>query len=430
MSWHRPSQPEAELGTTANAAAPAANRRKPMNAQPDFAASDFLPPDIVEFRDLARKIVREELMPLEVQYLTSPKQAYGLFAIDNLREAFGKEVADRLIKISRDTGFWYLTVPEEHGGLGLSILAKVAIMQEFNYCAVPFPFANVANILYECRPDQVEKYLRPVIEGEKTTCFAQTEPDAGSDPGGMMRTTAVRSGDDWIINGTKTWISNAADADFMMVQAVTDPVKRQRGGITMFLVDKNHPGVTVGPGLDTWLGPRSAQNSITFNDCRVGPEAVLGEVGKGFSLGQQWLMIHDRLMRGPYALGKMQRAIDMSIEWAKQRSTFGKFIAERQAIQWKLVDMYVDIQALQAMTYAVAARADAGDDVRTEAALVKLCSGDWGARVLDAAIQVHGGTGEATDLPLTLFYRYLRHAQIGGGTSEIQRVMIARKLLA
>jgi acyl-CoA dehydrogenase len=125
----------------------------------------------------------------------------------------------------------------------------------------------------------------------------------------------------------------------------------------------------------------------------------------------------------------MQRALDMSVEWAKQRVTFGKPIAERQAIQWKLVDMYVDIQALRSMTYEMAARADAGEDVRAEAALIKLTSGEWGARCLNEAIQVHGAMGESLELPLTLFYRYLRHAQIGGGTSEIQRILIARKLL-
>jgi acyl-CoA dehydrogenase len=226
------------------------------------------------------------------------------------------------------------------------------------------------------------------------------------------------------------WISNAAESDVIMVQALTDPEKRQRGGITMFLVDRRNPGVKIDePGLGTWLGPRAAQYVVHFDNCRVDGDDVLGEVGKGFSLGQRWLTIHDRLQRGPYALGKMQRGLDMAIEWAKGRVTFGRPIAERQAIQWKLVDMHVDITALRAMTYQAAARADAGEDVRSEAALVKMCAGDWGARCLDHAIQVHGAMGESVELPLTLFYRLLRHAQIGGGTSEIQRVLIARKLL-
>jgi acyl-CoA dehydrogenase len=198
----------------------------------------------------------------------------------------------------------------------------------------------------------------------------------------------------------------------------------------MFLVDRRNPGVRIEEaGIRTWLGPLPSQYIVHFDNCRVGDDAVLGEVGKGFSLGQKWLTIHDRLLRGPYALGKMQRSLDMSVEWSKQRVTFGKPISERQAIQWKLVDMYIDIETLRSHTYSIAARADAGEDVRSEAAMIKLISTEWGARAADHAIQIHGAMGESLELPLTLFYRYLRHAQIGGGTSEIQRVLIARKLL-
>lgn len=390
-----------------------------------------LPPSIREYRDLARRIVREELVPLEKQFLASDQQAYGLPPLVNLRSVFDAATVQRLEGIAHESGLFKLLVPEEFGGPGLSLLAQVVIEEEFNYSPVPFPFANVPNILYHCKGEQQARFLQPVIDGHKTTAFAQTEPGAGSDPGGMMTTRAIRDGDGWVLNGTKMWISNAGDAEIIMVQAVTDPEKRQRGGITMFLVQSDNPGMTVErPGLSTWLGPRASQHIIHFDDCRVPDSDVLGEVGRGFYLGQQWLTIHDRLMRGPYALGKMQRALDMSVEWAKQRKTFGKAISERQAIQWKLVDMFVDIQALRSMTYEMAARADTGEDVRTEAALIKMTSTDWGARCLDHAIQVHGAMGESLELPLTMFYRVLRHAQIGGGTSEIQRMLIARKLLA
>jgi len=389
-----------------------------------------LPPAIREFRELARRIVREELLPLERDFLVRSGHVYGMAPINNLRLAFPAAVVERLVGLARSTGLWEFMVPERYGGSGLGMLAQCAILEEFMYSAVPFPFANVPNILYECKGAQIERYLKPVIAGEKTTCFAQTEPDAGSDPGGMMKTRAVKDGAGWVINGTKMWISNAAESDVIMVQAVTDLEKRQRGGITMFLVERRNPGVKIEePGLATWLGPRPAQYIVHFEDCRVGEAEVLGEVGQGFTLGQRWLTIHDRLLRGPYALGKMQRALDMSVEWAKARVTFGRPIAERQAIQWKLVDMHVDITALRSMTYEMAARADGGEDVRSEAALVKMCAGDWGARCLDRAVQIHGAMGESTELPLTLFYRLLRHAQIGGGTSEIQRILIARKLL-
>ncbi len=389
-----------------------------------------LPKEIAEFCELARKIVRQELLPLEQAFLKHPRHAIGFIAKAGLVETLGEETARRLEKISRDTGLWYLMVPEEYGGGGLGMLAQLAIMEEFMYTAVPFPFANVPNILYGCKGDQIDRYLKPVIEGTKMAAFAQTEPDAGSDPGGMMKTTARRSGDGWIIDGTKMWISGAAESDFLMVQAVTDPEKRQRGGITMFLVDRHNPGVHIEePGLSTWLSSRPMQYLVRFENCQVGMEDVLGEVGNGFRLGQRWLTIHDRLMRGPFALGKMQRALDMSVDWAKQRVTFGKPIAERQAIQWRLVDMYVDIMALRALTYQIGARADAGEDVRADAGMVKMCSTDWGARSLDSAIQIHGAMGESLELPLTLFYRYLRHGQIGGGANEIQRIQIARALL-
>jgi alkylation response protein AidB-like acyl-CoA dehydrogenase len=398
---------------------------------PDSADGSFkLPSEIVEICDLAKRIVEKELMPLEQEFLPHPGHAFGIKETTNLRKVFGNEVTERLIEISKDTGLWYLMVPEEHGGSGLSILTQVAILEQFNYTAVPFPFANVANILYQCKGDQIDRFLKPVIEGEMTTCFAQTEPNAGSDPGGMMQTSAVKDGDEWVINGTKMWISGAAESDMIMVQVVTDPELRQRGGITMFMVTRDNPGMTVEePGIKTWLGPHASQYVVNFDNCRVPESDILGDVGNGFRLGQRWLTIHDRLLRGPFALGKMRRALDMSIEWSKQRVTFGKPLSERQAIQWQLVDMYIDIEALQALVYQMAARADSGEDIRTEAGMIKLTSMIWGTRTLDKAIQIHGAMGESLELPLTLFYRYLRHGQIGGGANEIQRMQIARKLL-
>lgn len=401
-----------------------------MDAYSSQTASYTLPADIVEYRDLARKIVRNEMLPLEREYLASPNQAYGLAPITNLRSVFSPETVARLVKLSRDTGLWWMGAPEDSGGTGMSMLAQVVLEEEFNYCAIPFPVPELPNILDEGTEEQKEKYLRPTVNGDLIVSFAQTEPGAGSDPGGMMTTRAVRQNGRWVINGTKMWISGAHESDVILLQAVTDPEKRQRGGITMFLVDRRAPGVTIEErGIPTWLGQRAAQYVVHFEDVEVGDDRVLGPVGEGFRLGQRWLTIHDRLMRGPYSLGKMQRALDMSIAWAKQRVTFGKPIAERQAIQWRLVDMYVDLQALRSMTYEMASRADQGEDVRAEAALVKMCASEWGARCLDHAIQIHGAMGESLELPLTYFYRLLRHTQIGGGTTEIQKILIARKLL-
>jgi acyl-CoA dehydrogenase len=352
-------------------------------------------------------------------------------ARDALRAVFEPKVVDHLYDISQKTGLWGLHVPQEHGGAGLSLLARTVIIEELNYTAVPFPLAEVPNILYYAKGEQIDRYLLPCIRGEKLGAFGQTEANAGSDPGGMIKTSAVRDGDGWVINGSKMWISNADIANFVMVLALTDPQKRQRGGFTMFLVDRDNPGMeVVTPGIATWLDETSSEYIINFDDCRVPDSAVLGDVGQGFALGQVWLTITDRLLRGPFCLGKMQRTLDMSIEWSKQRVTFGKPLSERQAVQWKLVDMYVAIRALRNLIYEAAARADKGEDMRAEAALVKLCATDWGARCVDDGMQLHGAMGQALELPLTLFYRYIRHAQVGGGANEIQRMMIARKLLA
>jgi acyl-CoA dehydrogenase len=178
-----------------------------------------LPPEIEEYRQLARKIVREEMLPLEQRYLAHPAKSHSLRARDALRAIFPLEVVAHLYDISQKTGLWGLNIPEEYGGSGLPLLAKAVIMEEFYYCAVPFPFAEVPNILYHCKGEQVEKYLKPCIDGTKIGAFAQTEPNAGSDPGGMMKTGAVKEGDEWVINGTKMWISNALAADFVMVRS-------------------------------------------------------------------------------------------------------------------------------------------------------------------------------------------------------------------
>ena len=403
-----------------------------MNAVAEFdvdAPSFQLPPMVTEIRDMTRRIVREELMPLEQQYLASDWATYGA-AMENLKGVFDKKIVDRLVSISKDTGLWSMTVPEEYGGTGLGLLAQIVVSEELHYCAVPFPMATVPNILYEAKGEQIERLLKPVIAGEKSACFAQTEPNAGSDPGGMMQTRASKTNGGWLIDGTKMWISNAMSSDIIQVQAVTDAEKRQRGGITMFIVEKGAPGLNIEEsGIRTWLGSRSAQYVVHFDNVFVPDSNVLGEIGNGFRLGQRWLTIHDRLLRAPQALGRMQRSLDMSVEWAKQRVTFGKPLSERQAVQWRLVDMHVDIEALRAMTYAAAARGDRGEDVRNEASLVKFTAGEWGARTIDHAIQIHGAMGEALELPLTVFYRLLRHLQIGGGTTEMQKMLIARHLL-
>jgi alkylation response protein AidB-like acyl-CoA dehydrogenase len=380
-----------------------------------------LPQEHQQLKMMVREVVDRECMPLEVEYLK-----------DDLYDQLKPEHEPRLRKVSQETGIWDAHVPTEFGGGGMGLLGLCVIDEEIFRSAVLLPKSPVNVILYECNENQQDNYLYPVIQGEKRTAFAQTEPQSGSDPGGSMETRAVKNGDTWTINGHKFFISNSLTCDFWMLQAVTDSEKRRRGGITMFLIDQGTPGIHISE-IKTWHNrpPDRATCELVLENVSVPNSNVLGDVGQGFRLGQRWLVAHDRLIRGASSLGQMQRALDLSIDWARQRHSFGKPIASRQAIQWMIVDMFVDIQALRSLTYAAAIKYDAAEDAdsRYLGSLIKLLSGEWGHRCLDKAMQVHGGIGETYELPISRFYRNLRHARIGGGTDEMHRMVLARWLL-
>ena len=388
-----------------------------------------LPPELHELKALTRTIVKEQCIPLEPVLFASRAQGAasggGEVFLDG---TIGEQNQARLLQISKETGLYSMHLPEEYGGAGFGVLGNFVVAEETNRSLVRLPVAQVPNILYEANAEQKERYLLPTIAGVKHAAFAQTEPGAGSDPGNSMSTKAVRDGDDWVINGTKMFISNADSADFMMLQAVTDEDKRQRGGITMFLVDKGTPGISLQP-IPLWLSATPHQFFVYLDNVRLGPQQVLGEVGGGFRLGQRWLVIHDRLSRGSLACGILSRGIEMAVEWAKTRVTFGQPLAQRQAIQWMLVDCFIDLKCIRAVSYECAARADAGEDVRILGGLSKLLGANWGHRSVDKIMQIFGGLGESLEMPIPYWYRILRHGRIGGGTDEIQRMQIARAML-
>ena len=398
-----------------------------------------LPPELEALKNTIRQIVLEECIPLEPEFLSRPPQdgeenegaPRGILeAVPGILGTLPKEKWGRLHQISRDTGIYTSFVPEDYGGGGIGALGHVMIEEEVHQSILHLPTSPVPMFMIgACTPEQEQKYLYPAINGELYYAFGQTEPQAGSDPGGMMQTRAVKDGDDWVINGTKMFISGAASSDYLLVQAVTDPEKRQRGGITMFIIDNPTPGMSFDP-IHVWTMPsRAQQNLVHLDNVRVPQTQVLGEVGHGFTLGQQWLVHHDRLLRGSMALGILTRALNMAIDWAKQRVTYGRPIADRQAIQWMLTDVYIDLMALRALTRGTAERADNGEDVRVEASMVKYCAGEWGWRSIDKIMQVFGGIGETTDMPIAHWYHMLRHARIGGGTSEIHKFVMSRALL-
>ena len=397
-----------------------------------------LPPDLDGLKNMVRQIVRDECVPLETEYLANPPQ-------EGVDDGGPKGIAEtvmgvvgtlspdqwgRLNRVSKDTGIYTSFVPEEYGGGGMGALGHVVMDEEIHKSIVQLPTSPVPMMMIgSCTPEQEQRYLYPSIQGDLNYAFGQTEPQAGSDPGGMMQTRAVKDGDDWVLSGTKMFISGAATADFLLVQAVTDPEKRQRGGITMFIIDNPSPGLSFDP-IRVWIVPtRAQQYMVHLDEVRVPQTQVLGEVGMGFSLGQKWLVHHDRLLRGSMALGILTRALEMALDWAKQRVTYGRPISERQAIQWMLTDVYIDIMNLRAVTRETAARADQGEDVRVEASMIKYCAGEWGCRSIDKIMQIFGGMGETLDMPIPHWYHLLRHARIGGGTSEIHKFVMARGLL-
>ena len=397
-----------------------------------------LPPHLEALKTTIRQIVRDECLPLEAEYLAHPPQEgvddggpRGIAeALMGIVGSLPRGSWERLSRISKETGIFTSFVPEEYGGGGMGALGHVMLDEEVHKSIVQLPTSPVPMMMIgACTPEQEQRYLYPAIAGDLHYAFGQTEPEAGSDPGGMMQTRAILDGDDWVLNGTKMFISGAASSDFLLVQAVTDPEKMQRGGITMFVVDNPTVGMSFEP-IRVWITPTKAQQHfVHLDNVRVPQTQVLGEVGQGFSLGQKWLVHHDRLLRGSMALGILSRALDMAIDWAKQRVTYGRPIAERQAIQWMLTDVYIDIMSLRSLTRETAARADNDEDVRVEASMIKYCAGEWGWRSIDKVMQVFGGVGETLDMPIAHWYHLLRHARIGGGTSEIHKFVMARALL-
>ncbi len=256
--------------------------------------------------------------------------------------------------------------------------------------------------------------------------FAMSEPGAGSDAG-AIRTTAVRDGDAWVINGSKTWITHAASADFGVVFALTDAAKRTRGGVSFLFVDKGTPGISISRAHRTMGGARF--HDVFFENCRVPAENLIGDVGGAMELAQKTLTI-SRLMQAPISLGLAQRALEMATAYARERVTFGQPLARREAVQWMLAESAAEIRAARLMAYTVAWRLDRGEELRREAGIAKIFAGEMGSRVLDRAIQIHGGLGVARELPLERMYRDQRSFRITEGGSEVHRWVLARDLLS
>ncbi|HET6472003.1 MAG TPA: acyl-CoA dehydrogenase family protein [Pseudomonadales bacterium] len=369
---------------------------------------------------MVRRFVREEIVPLELN-------------LDPDADELPPADRERLVAKVKAMGLYGLDIPPEYGGPEIDLVTRTLIAIETSQhraglyapCYGVFGGAGLAQ-LFEANDDQKKRYLEPMLRGEKRGFFGLTEPSGGSDPARAIRTRAVRDGDDWIINGSKIFISGADRAHFGLVFARTD-AEKGRGGVTCFIVDTSTPGFHVRRIVHTLRAARYA-TELQFEDMRVPSANILGKLNGGFAIA------NDRLSRQriPYAAGCIGVAIiahEMAVEYSKQRETFGAPLSSRQAIQWMLVDNEIDIENARWLTLAAADRAERGEDFRKQAGMAKLVATEGASRVVDRCMQIYGGYGVTKDFPFERWYREMRIRRIGEGPSEVQRHIIARDIL-
>lgn len=375
-----------------------------------------LPEELQMLKETLRRFVDNELIPIERETLDGTR--------------LKPEIESWLNEKAVELGLWQFDVPEEHGGLGLGLLAKSVVWTEINRTIalptrLPEIFGGASPILFQLNDEQQARYLRPVLDGKKKTAFAQTEADAGSDPA-SMRSFAERKGDHYVLNGAKRFISNAKDADFFQVIAVTDREKGARGGISTFLVDADAPGVTLLREQDLVTDDKPWE--ILFEDVKVPAENLVGEEGDGFRLAQSWIST-GRIRHAARGMGIISRCLELATDYANERATFGHKLANRQAVQWMLVDMYTHLHQLSLMVYHAADKFDRGEDIRNEAFMCKIFGDTKSFEAADQCMQIHGGVGLTTDLPIERFWRDQRSMIITEGPTEVLKMALARHVL-
>ena len=378
---------------------------------------DFeLPEDLRMLKDTVRKFVERELIPIEMEAMDGPD--------------LKPEVRASLERKAKELGLWLLDVPEEYGGMGLGHLGMVVVWEELARTVAlpprgPGVFGpDVRPVLFMLSPEQKEKYLLPVLSGVKKTAFAQTEPDAGADPG-MIRTTAKRDGDHYIINGRKRFISHVEGADFLQVVAATDRTKGTRGGLSMFLVDADTPGFAITRKTTKMMGDVTYE--LAFDDVRVPSSNLIGGEGEGMRLAQAWITA-GRLYQACRGLGVAQRAIELAARYAQQRVTFGAPLSDRQAIQFMIADCFMEHQIGQTYVYQAAWKADQKTLARHESYITKIFCTELGFRAADRCMQIHGGTGLSTEMPIQKMWRDSRSFMITEGAVEVMRMVLARQV--
>jgi acyl-CoA dehydrogenase len=372
-------------------------------------------------KDLVARFVKDELTPLEAGVLAREADGKGL--------GIGAAEQARLDAVSKSLGLWGLDAPEDVGGLDLPNVAMIGVNEELGRTVTPYTLPpdspNLRMLAATVNERQREAYLAPYVRGETVSAIGISEPQAGGDPSGML-TRAVRDGDDWVINGRKIWISRANDADFTILMAVTDREKGARGGMSAFLVDKGTPGFNVLRRIPMIAGAFTYE--VLLEDCRVEGWKLLGVEGQGFAPMQLRLGTR-RLEMAAWSIGMAQRALDMIVEYAPQRKTFGLPLSERQAIQWWVADAATRIHAARLMTYDCAWKIDEGRDTRQEISMIKAYATEMAWEVVDRAMQTFGAMGMTKEMPLQLMAAKLRTMRIYDGPTEVHKWVVARGLL-
>lgn len=396
-----------------------------MTATPDLAGdlgslgAWELPAELVELRQTVRRFMETEVRPLEQ---TLPHDTTGL----------AEDALQVLQEKAQNLGLWALSTPQSHGGAGLGVLGQVVVAEEAAKCRMGAYFpalgafgGNPPSVLLDADPELFERYARPMIDGRPGKAFtAISESSGGSDPARAIRCRAVRDGDDYVITGEKMWTSHVSHADWGVVYVRTGE-QGQKSGITALVVDADTPGLTKRPiGVLTSFSPYV----LHFDNVRVPVRNRIGEEGGGFSLATGFL-VNSRITYGAGPIGIAQEALRHAIEWARDRSTFGVRLADRQAVQWAIADSEIELRAARLLIYQAAWKADLGQDVKTDASIAKLYSTEAAFRVVDRCMQILGALGLSQELPLERWFRDLRVKRLGEGATDIQRMVVARELL-
>ncbi len=374
-----------------------------------------LPEEVSVMRDTIRRFVEEELDPIADQVEQEDR------------------IPDPIVARMRELGLFGMVIPEEYGGLGLSMLGLTVVMEELSRANLCFRIMITTNngigslgVLLAGTEEQKQTHLPLLASGDRIGCFCLTEPEAGSDAAGV-RTTAVRDGDSYVLNGEKIWITNADIADCFTVMATVDRSLGSKG-LTAFWIERDTPGLRVGR-LEPKMGLHGTQVAeVFFDDCRVPASAVLGSEGEGFKLAMR-VLDHGRLSIAASSVGAAERLLEAMVEHATTREQFGRPIADNQAIQWMIADSATEIAAARLLVRDAAARKDRGEPITVECSMAKLYATEMASRVADRAVQVFGGMGYIRGNIAERYFRDLRVYRLYEGTSEIQRLVIARRFL-